>query len=237
MHASAARLPLALSVAAVLFAGSAPVAAELVVLRPGPEGEDVAPYEFIPSSLRGNNPNLWAVTAESEGQGHDFVTYLRFELPADLVGPDEEVAEALLTVVYTVDEVIFGEGSDDPGVLECRPVTEDWSEASVTWSTRPGSGEPVDVITGIESLGPLAFDVTELVADWVDGVQPNHGFALTNPTERLMGFFAFEASVDPVFKASLEIDVRPVPEPAAGTGAAAAALAALARRRKRRAGR
>lgn len=217
------------------LAAASPAGAARVELRPGAEGEDVAPYSFLPSSLRGNNPNLWATTASEDGQDHSFITYLRFELPPDLLGPEEAVAEALLTVVYAVDEVGFGEGSDDPGVLECRPVSEPWSEGSVTWIARPGFGDPVDVIEGIEALGPLVFDVTALVADWADGARPNHGFALTNPTARLMGFFSFEASVDPIFHASLAIDVVPVPEPAAGPGALGALAALWAARRWREA--
>lgn len=216
------------------LAAASPATAERVELRPGPEGEDVAPYSFLPSSLRGNNPNLWATTASADGQDHSFITYLRFELPPDLVGPGEEVDQAILTVVYAVDEVGFGEGSDEPGVLECRPVTQAWSEGAVTWNAKPAFGDPVDVIEGIEALGPLAFDVTELVADWVDGVRPNHGFALTNPTARLMGFFSFEASVDPIFKASLAIDVVPVPEPGAAPSALAALVATLALVRSRK---
>lgn len=227
----------ALVCAALLLATTAPAAAELVVLRPGPEGEDVAPYAFLPGSLRGSNPNLWATTTSLDGQDHSFITYLRFELPTDLVGPGEQVGEAMLTVVYAIDEVGFGEGSDVPGVLECRPVASPWSENSVTWLAQPAFGPPVDVIEGIEALGPLSFDVTGLVADWVDGVRPNHGFALTNPTSRLMGFFSFEASVDPLFRASLAIDVVPAPEPGAAPSALAALVAtlALARARKQRA--
>lgn len=215
------------------LAAASPAAAAWIELRPGPEGEDVAPYEFLPSSLRGNNPNLWATTASVDGQGHSFVTYLRFDLPADLVATDEAVAQALLTVVYAVDEVGFGEGSDDPGVLECRPAAAPWSEGGVTWFAQPGFDDPVDVIEGIDELGPLTFDVTELVADWAGGVRPNHGFALTNPTARLMGFFSFEASVDPIFKASLAIDVVPVPEPAAGPGTLAVLVALWAAHRRR----
>jgi hypothetical protein len=212
-----------------LFGAASPTRADLVVLQPGPEGEDVAPYEFLPSSLRGSNPSLWATTND----GHSFITYLRFALPPDLVAPGEAVGEATLTVFFATDEVGFGEGGDEPGVLECRPVLEDWSESTVTWLAKPAFGEPVDVIEGIEELGPLAFDVAGLVAEWVDGVRPNRGFALTNPTARLMGFFSFEAQVEPVFKASLAIDVVPAPEPAAGPGALAALAALWAARRWR----
>lgn len=213
------------------LAAAAPARAERVELRPGPEGEDVAPYSFFPGLLRGGHPSLWAFTDFEDGQEHAFVTYLRFELPPDLLGPDETVGEALLTLVYALDDVGWGGSASAPGRLECRPVTEAWSEGSVTWNARPGFGDPVAVIEGITALGVLELDVTGLVADWASGARPNHGVALTNPTDRMIGFHSFEASVDPIFKASLAIEV--VPEPAAGSGALAA-LAALGAAHRRR---
>lgn len=213
------------------LAAAAPARAEWVELHPGPEGEDVAPYSFFPTLLRGSHPTLWAFTDFEDGQEHSFVTYLRFELPPGLLADGGTVAEALLTLVYALDDVGWGGSSSAPGVLECRPVTEAWSEGSVTWNARPGFGDPVAVSDGITGLGVLELDVTGLVADWASGARPNHGFALTNPTDRMIGFHSFEASVDPIFKASLAIEV--VPEPTAGSGALAALAALGAARRCR----
>lgn len=206
---------------------AAPSGAEVVVIAPGPEGEDVAPYQFLPSALRGDSPGLWAFSEP----GHGFETFLRFPLPPDLLGPDEEVGLALLSLEYAKDSTSQGQGSNEPGVLECREVLSPWAEASVTWTSRPSYGPPVDVVEGIVALGPLTCDVTSLVADWALGVRSNHGFAVTNPTRRLMGFFSFEALEEGAIPPVLYVDVVPVPEPGAGAGglAAAAGLAALAR--------
>lgn len=217
---------------------SAPAGAEIVILRPGPEGDDTAPYSFLTSLARGGHETLYALTFGDETGRHDFESFLRFTLPPDLLGPDEEIRQSLLSLYYAIDSTGFGVGSDEPGVLECREVTGDWTEMGVTWSAKPGYGPPVDTIEDLDAKGPLLCDVTESVRAWADGLRPNRGFALTNPTGRMIGFYSFEAQVPQDFKAALFIDVVPVPELGAGPGAAAAvvALAAARARANRREG-
>lgn len=215
-----------------------PAGAELVTIQPGAEGEDTAPYSFIPALARGMHDTVYALTLRDETGSHDFETFLRFTLPPDLLGPDEEVGQALLSLYYALDSTGFGVGSDEPGILECREVTSDWTELGVTWTAKPSYGPPVDVIEGIDAKGPLLCDVTASVQAWAEGLRPNRGFALTNPTGRLLGFYSFEAPLDAQdaqdLKSALFIDVVSVPEPRAGLGAlvAAGALAVLARRNK-----
>lgn len=209
-----------------------------MVLQPGPEGEDTAPYQFLPSSPRGLGESLWVFTDLATNQ-HSFRTYLRFELPPDLLGPDETVGSALLALFFD-REIGFGmTAGEGPATIECRPVLTDWVELSASWIDQPAFGDPVDVETGIDEFGDVTCRVTDLVADWAFGITPNRGFAITNPTDRLIGFPSFEATVDggpDPFRPRLLINVVPVPEPAAGAGAALAALAWLARIRGRRPG-
>lgn len=208
------------ALAALLVA--APAGAALVILQPGPEGEDTAPYQFIPTLPRGGHNTIYAFS--DLGDQHDFEAFLRIALPPDLLGPDEAVGQALLSLYYALESTDFGETSDEPAVLECREVTSDWTEMGVTWVAKPSYGPPVDVVSGIDALGPIVCDVTELVQAWAAGTRPNRGIALTNPTARLLGFYSFEAAVDDSLRAALYVDVVPVPEP----GAAAAASAAVA---------
>jgi hypothetical protein len=224
-------LPVALSVAAT------PATAETIVLRPGAGGEDTAPYEFIASLARGGLHTLYAFDDQTNEDPHDFETFLRFDLSGIDLGPEEEVVEAYLTMYYAIDSSIFGEGSDEPGIAECRPVTSSWSEMDVNWENRPSHGPPVDTVTGITSLGTLIFEVTGLVGEWLAGARPNYGFAITNPTERLLGFNSWEAPVADNLKASLVIVIE-APEPGGAEGAASAALALglLAGARRRRSG-
>jgi hypothetical protein len=211
-----------------------PARGEIVVLQPGAEGVDVAPYQFLPASARGLGEALWAFTDPEEA--HSFRSFLRFDLPPDLLGPDEQIGSALLALFFDRD-VGFGMfAGDDPGILECRPVLTAWNEMAVTWIAQPAFGDPVDVVDGITEFGDVVCDVTELVADWDTGLVPNHGIAVTNPTGRLIGFPSFEAKVDgqpDPLRPRLLINVVPEPEATAGTATAGTALAFLARRRLR----
>jgi hypothetical protein len=227
------RTTAAAATAAVLLALSAGAAqARFVELTPGPEGADSAPYQFFPALPRGSHDTIYAFR---EAEGHSFETFLRFDLPPDLLGPDEEVARAFLILFHSIDTFSIGSVEPGPGTLECRETLSDWNEATLTWNSKPSYGPPVDTITGIEALGYLSCDVPELVQAWATGERPNHGFALTSPTTRILGFYSFEANVDPLLKANLTIDIQPVPEAGAGMGAGAAiaALAMLARRARR----
>lgn len=188
------------------------------------QGADTSPYSFLPTLVRGSEATLYAFT---DPQGvHDFETYISFALPPDLLGPGEEVRDALLVVTYAFDFSGFGDFANATGELDCREVLEPWSEASLTWINRPDYGAPVDTVVGITALGPIVCDVTSTVAAWATGVRPNYGFALTNPTARLLGFYSFEAPVDASLQPGLVIDTGPVPEP--GRGAEGLALGVLA---------
>jgi hypothetical protein len=211
-----------------LLALAASARADLVVLRPGAEGQDSSPYEFLPALARGNHTSLYAFSDPETA--HGFETYLRFDLPVDLLAPDETVAQALLFVFYGIDSTVFGETSDEPGALECREVLEPWDETNLTWASRPAYGPVLDSVVGIEALGSLLCDVTGVVADHVDGVRANHGFALTNPTLRLLGFYSYEADVAANLKPALFITREVVPEPTPAAVAALCALALLARK-------
>jgi hypothetical protein len=92
------------------------------------------------------------------------------------------------------------------------------------------------VIYDIRALGTLLCDVTPVVDDWLSGARPNHGLAVTNPTERVIGFYSSDVTPDPP---ELPRSVRPaliietVPEPNVAWGALAI-VAWLRRRRDRR---
>jgi hypothetical protein len=214
-----------------------PSRADDFLLQPGSEGADSSPYSFIPSLPRGNRDTNYAFTSEDESGTHTFETYVQFDLPPDLLGPGEAVVLATLWIYYAFEFTGFGEPSTEAGEIECRPVTQAWNAATMTWVNRPAYGAPVGVFTGVTSLGLIYCDVTELVAQWAAGARPNYGFALTNPTERPIGFYSFDAtSIERNLRPSLAIETGVggvvVPEP--GSAAGAAALLALAALRARR---
>jgi hypothetical protein len=191
----------------------APARAEVILLTPGPEGEDSSPYSFLPSQPRGNRETQYAFLSRDEfGFDHSFETFVRFALPADLVGPGEAIVQAVFFVYFSFDDNVFGEGSDAPGELHCHEVLEPWSEASLNWNNKPDYGPAFDAFTGIEGPGLMWCNVTQLVSDWVSGARPNHGIALTNPTDRILGFWSFETPAgmaDPIYLPGLAVETAP----------------------------
>lgn len=221
---------------AVLLPAIPAAAQETITIAPGPEGEDVSYYSFLPLLQRGDYTTMYAHTSfDEQQQSHSMETFVRFPLPQDLLGPGETVLDAFLIMVFafTFDH----DGSPPPpgGELSIHEVLEDWQEATLHYANHPASGPSFETLTGIDDYGPLVFDVSESVRDWAHGFTPNYGFKLSNPFEHPIGFHSFEADVDPALKAQLVVTV---PEPAAGPGLAlgVAGLSALHRRRARRGG-
>lgn len=217
--------------ACLALAPASALGADAILLE---DGQDTAVYRFLPNLARGDYATLYAFTLADGAQTHDFRTFVRFELPAELAGACVEQAEVL--VYYGFDASGFGSGENVPGTLQCAPVLAAWNEATATWNTQPPIGAVQDSIAGIDSFQYLGCDVTSLVQAWVDGA-PNHGVALSSPTGRAMGFYSFEAQVDPALRPALVImpadDPLACPEPAAGVAAAFGALGWLRSRRLR----
>jgi hypothetical protein len=215
-----------------LFA-SAAASANIIVI---PVEEDTAPYSFLPSLPRYNNSTLYAFQAFDENSTeHDFETYLWFEVPASVIPAGHVLAQATLVVTYAFDFTGFGETSTAPGELACHVVSTDWSQTTLTWVNRPAIAPPFRKLTGITAYGAQLIDATMVVHRWIYGSTPNHGLALTNSTERVLGMHSREAAVDPSLKPQLILRTE-VPEPAATLGLpiGGALLAWLARGRASR---
>jgi hypothetical protein len=217
---------------AVAFASPAPAAAaaceagtnpeNCLLIPDGSASDDVAPYCFLPTLPRGQNPSNYAVTAQDEkGVCHNFETYLKFELPPDLLVPGETVVGAFLDVPYTFSFSIDGPPVDPPHApvtLRLHRVAGPWSENGVAWNTRPGyDATPIASVSGITGFTHVVFDVTDVVRSWAHGTGANHGFALTSPDDRVLGFHSWEAEVNESHKVALLI-VRGsgTPPPACG---------------------
>ncbi len=205
-------------------------------IEPTSAGQDVAPYCFIPTLWRGNSDTNYAVTAnDPNGVCHHFQTFLRFDLPAGLLAPGQTVTHASLYVPYAFSFDIDGDPippTHPPAKLEVHRVTSNWTEAGVTWNTRPSiDGTAVAEVPGITTYQVLDIDVTQQVRRWAHGQQPNFGFALTSPSDRALGFYSWEAGAS-FPKVSLDIftgpGVAPAPIPALPALWSAALVLAIA---------
>lgn len=199
-------------------------------------GDDTAVYRFLPNIARGDYATLYAFTLTDAGQPHDFRTFLRFDPLPDLAGSCVE--SAVVYVYYGFDFTGFGSGGTGPGELTCSPVLAPWAEATTTWNNQPPIGAATGSVTNITAFDFLACDVTATVQTWADGA-PDYGIALTSPTNRVMGFYSFEAQVDPVLRPALAITLAenpltcPEPGAIAGAGMVMLALARLRAGRRR----
>lgn len=205
-----------------------------ILIAPGPEAEDTSYYSFIPLLIRGDYATLYAHTAEDEnGFAHDMESFVRFDLPPDLLLPGETVLWAELLMVFSFS---FDHGGNPPlpgGELSVSEILEDWSESTLNFANHPASGPAFETLTGIDAFGTLYLDVTEPVRRWARGTSPNYGFKLSNPTDLPIGFHSFEANVDPALKAQLLIFV-PEPSRAALLAAGLGSLPLLQQLRRRR---
>jgi hypothetical protein len=198
---------------AALWLGAAPALAAGTFLVQA--SDDSAPYSFLPSQPRGNNDFLWALTGfdEPTNTRHDFRSFVRFNLPSNLLGPGEQVLEAYAFFRYT-NEVpdVFGGSAGQPAQIDCHEVLGSWSESTLTWINQPPFAPASDSQPGITSLFALIWcDVTPLVQGWVTGTRPNHGLVLTNPTGHGIGMYSFEKTgVSPHEKPSLAIRTGPI---------------------------
>jgi hypothetical protein len=167
---------------------------------------DVAPYQFIPTLNRGGAGACYAFTDPE----HSFESYVRFDVSSSLLGPGETVLAAELVWAFAFDFTGFGDTTGITGTVEVRPVTQDWSEGGVTWANRPSLGPVLDAQGGLQTaVSFFALDVTALVRDWTTGAAPNHGFALTNPTGRLLGFHCRESNAASELKPALFVQTGP----------------------------
>ena len=168
-------------------------------------GVDVAPYEFLPSSNRGNYTTLYAF---DESNGHDFETYIRFQLPENLLPEGHVVTQAIFFIAYAFDYTAFGETSNEPGTVIVYRVDENWGENSLTWNDRPAATMALDQMDNIVDFGALVFDVTGLTQEWLEGSRLNYGIALKSTTARVIGMHSFESSADGSLKATLLIETE-----------------------------
>lgn len=186
----------------------------LCVIEPSDvNGDDTAPYCFVPTLPRGQHETLYAVTSVVGPECHSFITYLRFQLPSNLLDPGETVLQVRLIVPYAFG-FEYGQGPNTnphgPVTLRVHRVLSTWTENGVTWLSKPPFVElPTDQITDITAPSTLELDVTSVVRAWAHGSLPNHGFALTTPDSHTMGIYSWESAVPAASRNALWIVTGP----------------------------
>ncbi len=211
------KLPLLLAVAILLLAVDAHAQAcrtgdppNVCVIEPSVvNGEDTAPYCFVPTLPRGDYETLYTVSSVVGPECHSFITYLRFSLPANLLDPGETVTNALLVARYNFG-FEYGQGSNTnphaPVTMSVHRVLQPWDENTMSWLSKTSYSElPAAQRTGITQPADVSFNVTSTVRSWAHGTLPNYGFALTTPDSHTLGMYSWETAVPASEKNALYI--------------------------------
>ncbi|WP_339136531.1 MAG: SdrD B-like domain-containing protein [Candidatus Electrothrix sp. GW3-4] len=76
------------------------------------------------------------------------------------------------------------------------PGHQEWSEAEVTWYTRPNFDENIEGFFVVEGSGYHSANVTALVQDWVNDpdTYPNHGFLLEQGATSYSQYYSSEST-------------------------------------------
>lgn len=199
--------------------------------------EDVSPYSLFPTLIRFINPRVYAV--RSDDLSSQLETFLWFDVSLADLPPGHVLTGAQLLVTWSFDDggnPEPGEPSTEAPDLNCHQVTEDWDQTTLTWLNKPDFDPAFDVNTEIPGLGSIFCDAWPVVFDWIHGMDPNYGIALTNDVSRNLGMHSLEAaaSVPDALKANLILTTE-LPEPGLGVGLAIGTMGlAGARRRTRR---
>ena len=151
-------------VCAVLAGGPALAGADTLRVK-----SDTMVSEADPANTFGLLPTV-AVRNNPSGEVHG---YARFDLDALGAVPAGSAIRRATLRVWVGPTVIDGD-------VAVQPINGAWAETGVTWNTAPSLGSPVarGSIRRASALQYVAFDVTQTVQDWVDGVLPNDGFAI-----------------------------------------------------------
>lgn len=142
-----------------------------LVLQPGPEGKDAYVDSWYPGQNYGAHNYFFGIGLP--GVGRAFAEFDLSGLPADAV-----VTAATLS--------LWGRYMD--GSISFDPAAAPWDEMTVNWSNQPAPVTPSLGVSYPISRGPVSgpcymgciqtFDVTGIVAAWVAGTVPNHGFRI-----------------------------------------------------------
>ncbi len=175
-------LALAAVFALITFLGTVPVFAAPATLNPT---ADSYVYSTSPTSTHGDETLLrsgfWVEFSQK------YISLLKFDLSSI---PDDAVITLAGFKLYVSSGI-------SSGTMTCSRNTEDWTESSVNWGTRPSNDDPRSSALVSSGSSYVSWDVTELVQDWFTGEHTNYGFSIVataQETDFSADFFSREAS-------------------------------------------
>jgi hypothetical protein len=146
--------------------------------------EDAYINQMAPGANYGDSAWLYVGTYWGQHENGISRSLVRFDLgwlPAD-------------TDIYSASLELQASSASGASMVDIRvyPIADDWREMSVTWNNQPAVNAPV-ATTPVDLFTPTvyAWDVTDLVREWVSGTRHNLGLELRGPeslSDWLRGF-------------------------------------------------
>lgn len=141
--------------------------------------------------------------------GNGSTSYLQFDtttLPAGTTSA--QVTKATL--------IVFVNRINTSSAVSVSQLTSTWSEATVTYTSRPTAGAALSTFTPATAGVYVAIDVTSAVQGWVAGTSPNDGLSLSSAGGDLL--FDSKENDETAHPARLDVTVAtPVPTLGGGT--------------------
>ncbi|MEJ5200241.1 MAG: DNRLRE domain-containing protein, partial [Anaerolineae bacterium] len=132
---------------------------------------DTYVYEMAPASNYGSAPLMYVANYWGEEFHGDAWMLVRFSFSGYPSGVIYKTATLwLYQHGYTGDNVYRM-------IRICR-AGSDWDAATVTWNSRPTGCNGYRTFTEAPGTAWRSYDVTSLVAGWLDGSVPNYGFSI-----------------------------------------------------------
>ena len=134
---------------------------------------DATVVQGFPSENFGNMIDMWAGYLNTFDQGEIVRGLVRFNVDSIPDGSTITNATLYLNLIISVDP------EDKARNVRTYPITSDWEENTVNWNTAPTIGGAFST-TAVPNgqYGEYEFDVTGIVASWVDGSQTNYGIMI-----------------------------------------------------------
>lgn len=203
---------------------------ETITLQPdGDAGKDVSLMNYFGVFFYAVNDTACVVYGVDPGL-YNGVSLIEFDLTS--IAPSVTVTSAELGV-YAYDVTVTADHSlyevTEPWV---EPPFSETGEVTAVWERFPAvNSEAEDSVTATaETPDWLRWDVTSLVASWIDGSSANNGVVIATDGGSIL-FRASEYETQPALRPYLQIDY--VPEPTTLVLLATGTLGIMCRRRRR----